>query len=177
MTVKEACEILKIDARQLRMYKGEGRVRVIPIVNGGRKEYSYNTEDVYELARCLNGPCTVPYFYAIEDKTTKEQMDYTEGKLRFFCSQQGYKGVRDVSVDVLDSLGEAEYPSFKSLRCLKQLMKLVFEKKVERIVLPSLDLFPQDLNFEIWRSFIKDLGVKEIAIVDRTTNPRQPYII
>lgn len=175
MTHEEVCKILKVGTNQVHIYVQQGKIRVLPVRNGARsRDYNYNTEDVMDLARCRFGPCTIPYFYVNKQETSEEEIQERQQQMIFFCRQVGYKGVR---APVYDSVNyDSAYPPINRLLAFYRVLHSAITPVVERIVLWSTKLFPSGLSFDLFIYLLKAHSV-EVVVMDKTKNPRKPYIL
>ena len=151
MTSKEVLSTLRISRGTLTKYVKIGLVRTTERPFG---RYDYNKEDVYKI---INKSERKTFIYArVSTPLQKTQLDNQVEMLKSYCFSKGIK-IDGVFSDIASGI------SYDKRRSFFEMLDLVLENKVERIIITYKDRLSR-IGFNLFVNLFKKFGC-EIEVI------------
>jgi len=159
ITISEAAKQLGLTKKTLQDWDNDGKLVALRTAGGHRR---YRQSDITELQGLESeeeNPDRVCVYCRVssQDQKQKGDLDRQKARLLEYCVEKKYE-VEEILVDVCSGM-KAKRPK------LKQLFKLVSERKINRVVIEYKDRLARFM-FEIFEEFFNSHGV-EIECVEQ----------
>lgn len=159
VSIREAAKILSLSVRQLRILDNSGQFPSVRTEGGHRR---YRLSDIQARIGTVveepSEPLPVAVYCRVSshDQKQKGDLDRQKARLLEYCVKKKYP-----IEQVFDEVGSGMNDSRSKLH---RLMRLVFEKKISRVIIEHKDRLSR-FNYNIFKVFFESYGV-EIECVE-----------
>lgn len=158
ISIREASQMLSLSIRQLRILDTSGQFPAVKTEGGHRRYRLSDLQARMGVPPLKSLPVAVYCRVSSHEQKQKGDLDRQKARLLEYCVKKKYPVEQ-----VFDEVGSGMNDSRSKLL---QLMKLVFERKISRVIIEHKDRLSR-FNFNIFKVFFESYGVT-IEYVEET---------